>query len=105
MTSWAKHPLHAAGPLLCLGGEFFHAALRCMAGCVSQSPNPPPLALAKWLQRSSRRGLRVLRVVTRIVGGIPKRGSPAWNPVGQPDLLLPAALTPSVLVGKGPFGA
>ena len=100
MKSWAKHPLRVTGRLLWLGGELLLAAIGYATHCVFQSHDSLRLARAKWLQRSSRRVLRIFQVETHFVGGIPKNGLMVCNHLSYLDVLVLAALSPSLFVAK-----
>lgn len=100
MRSWARHPLRVTGRLLWLGGELLLAALGYATHCAFPSHHSLPLARAKWLQRSSRRVLRILRVETHVSGAAPHHGLLVCNHLGYLDVLVLAAITPSRFVAK-----
>jgi 1-acyl-sn-glycerol-3-phosphate acyltransferase len=100
MKSWAKHPLRVTGRLLWLGGELLLAVIGYATHCAFQSRDSLPLARAKWLQRSSRRVLRILQVETHFAGRIPSSGLLVCNHLSYLDVLVLAALTPSLYVAK-----
>src|SRR5260370_7741577 len=64
------------------------------------STNSMPAAREAWLQRSSRRVLRVLRIETQFTGNIPSRGLHVCNHLSYLDILVLAALAPCVFVAK-----
>lgn len=100
MKSWARHPLRETRRLLWLGGELFLAAIGYATRCAFQSHDSLLLARAKWLQRSSRRVLRIFRVETHFAGRIPTNGVLGCNHLSYIDVLVLAALTPSLFVAK-----
>jgi lyso-ornithine lipid O-acyltransferase len=55
---------------------------------------------ARWLQQTSRRALRALRVAVRVAGNPPRRAIVAANHLGYLDILVLAAATPVVFVAK-----
>lgn len=58
------------------------------------------LARGLWLQRNSRRVLRVIRTDLRVNGPIPKSGLLVCNHLSYLDILTIAAITPTVFVSK-----
>lgn len=100
MKSWARHPLRVTGRLLWLGGELLLAAIGYATRCVFQSHESLPLVRAKWLQRSSRRMLRIFQVQTHVAGGIPTNGLLVSNHLSYLDVLVLATITPSQFVAK-----
>lgn len=100
MKSWARHPLRVTGRLLWLGGELFLGAVGFATRRACPWHDSLPLARARWLQRLSRRLLRVFPVETRCAGGIPTNGLLVCNHLSYLDVLVLAALTPSRFVAK-----
>ena len=58
------------------------------------------LSRARWLQRSCRRALRILRVNYSVGGRVPTGSIIVANHLGYVDVLVLAALTPVVFVAK-----
>jgi len=100
MKAWLKHPLRVTGRILWLGGEFTLAALGFIWSCAFRSPDQLPAKRASWLQRYSRRILRVIRVEVTGAGPIPSEGLLVCNHLSYLDILVLAALTPAVFVSK-----
>ena len=100
MKSWARHPLRVTGRLLWLGGELLLAAIGYARHCAFQSQDSLLLSRAKWLQRSSRRVMRIFHVETQSVGSVPLKGLLVCNHLSYLDVLVLAALTPSSFVAK-----
>jgi len=100
MKSWTLHPLRVTGRLLWLSGELLLAVISYTARRALHSHDLPQRARAKWLQRSSRRVLKVLRVETRCSGNVPVSGLLVCNHLSYLDILVLSALTPSVFVAK-----
>jgi 1-acyl-sn-glycerol-3-phosphate acyltransferase len=100
MKSWATHPLRVTRRLLWLVVELLLAAIGYARHCVIQSRDSLPISRAKWLQLSSRRVLRIFQVNTRIVGRVPPNGLLVCNHLSYLDVLVLAALTPSLFVAK-----
>jgi 1-acyl-sn-glycerol-3-phosphate acyltransferase len=100
MKAWLKHPLRVSGRILWLAGEFTLAALGFVLNCAFRSPGRLPAKRALWLQRHSRRVLRVIRVDVRAVGPIPAEGLLVCNHLSYVDILVLGALAPPVFVSK-----
>lgn len=100
MKSWARHPLRVTGRLLWLGGELLLAAIGYARHCAFLSHVSLLLARAKWLQRSSRRVLRIFQAETHFTGRIPSNGLLVCNHLSYLDVLVLASLTPSLFVAK-----
>lgn len=100
MKAWLQCPLRVTGRLFWIGGELLLAALSHAIHCAFRHRGSLPSARAVWLQNSSRRVLRILRVETRAAGKIPSRGLLVCNHLSYLDILVLAALTPCVFVAK-----
>jgi 1-acyl-sn-glycerol-3-phosphate acyltransferase len=100
VNSWAKHPLRVAGRLLWLGGEVILAAVNYARWRAFSNPAAQPMARATWLQKSSRRVLRIFGTKTSVLGPIPRSGLLVCNHLSYLDILVVAALGPSRFVAK-----
>src|SRR5262245_2622629 len=100
MKSWARHPLRVSGRLLWLGMELLLAAISYGSRCALRSPAKLQVTRAAWLQRSSRRVLRIFQIQTRVVGSVPRNGLLVCNHLSYLDVLILAALNPSSFVAK-----
>jgi 1-acyl-sn-glycerol-3-phosphate acyltransferase len=98
MRSWIKHPFRVTGRLFWLAAELLFGALRYGGSCAFRSRKST--ARAAWLQRTSRRILRVLQIKTELVGNAPRNGLLVCNHLSYLDILVLAALTPSQFVAK-----
>ncbi len=78
----------------------FLAALDYGLHCAFCSRDSLPSARASWLQKSSRRVLRVFRLQTQFDGDIPSSGLLVCNHLSYLDILVLAALAPCVFVAK-----
>jgi 1-acyl-sn-glycerol-3-phosphate acyltransferase len=58
------------------------------------------MARAAWLQRSSKRALRIFQIDPRVAGRVPNRGLLVCNHLSYVDILVLAALTPCRFVAK-----
>jgi 1-acyl-sn-glycerol-3-phosphate acyltransferase len=100
VKAWLKHPFRVTGRLLWLGAELTLAALGFVWSCAFRAPDRLPAARASWLQRSSRRVLRVVQVKTQAIGPIPARGLLVSNHLSYLDILVLASRVPAVFVSK-----
>ncbi len=100
VKAWLKHPLRVTGRIVWLLSEFTLVTLGFIWSCSFRSANRLPAARASWLQRSSRRVLRVVQVEVCAVGPIPARGLLVSNHLSYLDILVLAALAPAVFVSK-----
>ncbi len=100
MRSWIKHPFRVTGRLLWLAAELLFGALSYGGSCAFRSRKSLPTARAAWLQRTSRRILRVFQIKTELVGNAPRNGLLVCNHLSYLDILVLAALTPSLFVAK-----
>ncbi len=100
MKSWARHPLRVTGRLLWLGGELLLAAIAFAGHRLSGSRDSLLLSRSKWLQRTARRLLRIFQIETRIAGDVPTEGLLVCNHLSYLDILVLAAITPSLFVAK-----
>lgn len=83
-----------------LGGELGLAALACLPYVLLWGQDNSAAARARWLQRSSRRVLRVFGVRVTTVGSPPANGLLVCNHLGYLDILILASLVPAVFVAK-----
>ncbi|HKI69591.1 MAG TPA: lysophospholipid acyltransferase family protein, partial [Verrucomicrobiae bacterium] len=100
LSAILRHPLRIIGRSLWLGWEFLVATLDYYWNVTFRRPNSLRTARALWLQRSSRRVLRVVKLVWQASGPIPKRGLLISNHLSYLDVLVLAAITPAVFVSK-----
>jgi lyso-ornithine lipid O-acyltransferase len=90
---FAFRALWFAGVLLFVGGDFVVSTLRYRGSL-------PLRDRARWLQRSSRRALRVFRVQIEAHGPRPATGLLVSNHLSYLDILVLSALVPAVFVAK-----
>lgn len=98
MKSALRHPLRVTGRLLWLNAEFALAGLGYFFTCAFRPANTNTRAL--WLQRHSRRVLRVFGASLDAGGTIPTRGLLVCNHLSYVDILVISACTPVVFVAK-----
>ena len=82
-----------------LGGELIRAAFAYASDCGFSRRHSLP-ARAAWLQKSSRRVLRILRVQIHASGPVPGAGLLVSNHLSYLDILVYSTLTPCVFVAK-----
>lgn len=98
-ATFRRHPLRIIGRSVWLGGEFVVMALDyCWTVLLHRQTSLP--ARARWLQRSSRRALRVFNLDWRVGGDIPQRGLLIANHLSYLDIAVLSAITPATFVAK-----
>jgi 1-acyl-sn-glycerol-3-phosphate acyltransferase len=100
MKALLAHPLRVTGRLLWLACEFALAGLGHVCLCAFRSNDAVPAARASWLQRSSRRALRIFGLKPQVSGTIPSSGLLVCNHLSYLDILVLAACAPAVFVAK-----
>lgn len=100
MKAWLQHPFRLTGRLFWLVGELILAAMSFAFQRAVCSKNFSLAMRASWLQRSSRRVLRILKVEPRVSGVIPSNGLLVCNHLSYLDILVLASITPAVFVAK-----
>src|SRR5690349_806415 len=100
MSSWFGHPLRVLGRLLWFGGELCFAAIDYALKCGMHSASSVGTLRAQWLQRSSKRLLKVFNVELRVCGPVPTAGLLVCNHLSYLDILVLGAVSPSVFVAK-----
>jgi lyso-ornithine lipid O-acyltransferase len=100
MKGLRRHPLRVAGRFLWFGGEVLLAAFDfLMHGAFRPQKSRLP-ARASWLQRASRRCLRIFKLQPQAAGPVPARGLLVCNHLSYLDILVLASLTPAIFVAK-----
>jgi 1-acyl-sn-glycerol-3-phosphate acyltransferase len=100
MSERSRHPFRVIGRVVRILLEFLLATLR-FPWFVALRGGPPALpARALWLHRSSRRVLRILGMDPHFSGLVPNSGLLVCNHLSYLDVLVLAAITPSVFVAK-----
>lgn len=99
MRGLIKHPLRVSSRLIWLGFELLWAAFSFVLN-VPFSSEFGLQARARWLQRASRRMLRIFDMEIDAAGPIPKSGLLVSNHLSYLDILVLSALTPCVFVAK-----
>ena len=98
MNALFRHPVRVPARLLWLIVEFIFAAINYARWCGFGNASGAKRAL--WLQRSSRRILRIFKTEIRTAGTIPKSGLLVSNHLSYVDILVIASVTPAMFVAK-----
>jgi 1-acyl-sn-glycerol-3-phosphate acyltransferase len=100
MSAILHHPLRVLGRSLWLAWQFAVATADYLLTTAFRKPELKRTRRGQWLQRNSRRILRVLKVEWRSEGPLPQRGLLVTNHLGYMDILVIAAITPAAFVSK-----
>ena len=100
MKEPSRHPLSVTGRFLWFVGVVVSAVFDFLFRCAFRQKNSAPIARALWLQRHSRRVLKIFNLETRIEGPVPARGLLVSNHQSYLDIFVLASLAPAVFVAK-----
>jgi 1-acyl-sn-glycerol-3-phosphate acyltransferase len=100
MKGLRQHPLRVTGRFLWFVGVVVAAVFDFLFRCASRPENSAPTARALWLQRHSRRVLKIFNLEARADGPVPTRGLLVSNHLGYLDIFVLASLAPIVFVSK-----
>ena len=100
MNGLRRHPLRVITRLLRLAAAILVALLDYLFRCAFCRPDDKPTVRAPWLQRASRRVLRLFQFETQTAGPVPSRGLLISNHLSYLDVLVLSSLTPAVFVSK-----
>ena len=95
-----RHPLRVTGRFLWFVGVVVSAVFDFLFRCAFRRKNSAPTARALWLQRHSRRVLKIFNLEARIEGPVPARGLLVSNHLGYLDIFVLASIAPAVFVAK-----
>jgi 1-acyl-sn-glycerol-3-phosphate acyltransferase len=95
-----RHPLRVAGRLFWFAGIVVVALSDYWVRCAFRRKQFQRLARARWLQRHSRRALRMLKLQPLAAGPVPTRGLLVSNHLGYLDVLVLSAITPAIFVSR-----
>jgi len=95
-----RHPLRVTGRFLWFVGVVVTAVFDFLFRCAFRPENSAPAARALWLQRHSRRVLKIFKLEARADGPVPARGLLISNHLGYLDIFVLASLAPVVFVAK-----
>jgi 1-acyl-sn-glycerol-3-phosphate acyltransferase len=94
------HPLRVTGRFLWFVGVVLAAVFDFLFHCAFRPEKSTPAARALWLQRHSRRVLKIFKLKARVEGPVPARGLLVSNHSGYLDIFVLASLAPAVFVAK-----
>lgn len=94
------HPLRLVGRLIWLTAEFLLVGADFLWVVIRAGGLPTIDARARWLQRGSRRVLRVFQAELDVSGQVPSRGLLVCNHLSYLDILALSAVAPSIFVAK-----
>jgi len=100
MKGLRRHPFRVVGRFCRFAGEISIAILDYL---VHRAFHPKTFAFAAkalWLQRASRRHLRIFKFETRIAGPVPSCGLLVCNHLSYLDVPVLASIAPAVFVAK-----
>ena len=100
MKGLRRHPLRVIGRLVWFGGEVLLAMFDFLRHCAGRPQKSGLAGRAAWLQRASRRCLRIFKLQPQVTGPIPGRGLLICNHLSYLDILVLASLMPAVFVSK-----
>lgn len=100
MKGLRRHPLRVTGKFLWFVGVVVAAVFDFLFRCTFRPNNSKPAARALWLQRHSRRVLKIFRLEASVEGPVPTQGLLVSNHQSYLDIFLLASLTPAVFVSK-----
>ena len=100
MKEPSRHPLRVTGRFLWFVGVVVSAVFDFLFRCAFRPENSAPAIRALWLQRHSRRVLKIFKLEVRVSGPVPTRGLLVSNHLGYLDIFVLASLAPAVFVAK-----
>jgi 1-acyl-sn-glycerol-3-phosphate acyltransferase len=100
MQGLHQHPFRVFGRLLWFAGEVIIALLDYLIRCAFLPEKSAVVARALWLQRASRRHLRIFGFKGKVVGPVPTGGLLVSNHLSYLDVPVMSAVTPTVFVAK-----
>src|ERR1039458_463417 len=100
MKGLRRHPFRVLGRLLWFVGEVIIALFDFLIRCAFRPKKSALAARALWLQRASRRHLRIFKFEAQVAGPVPSGGLLVSNHLSYLDVPVMASLTPAVFVAK-----
>jgi 1-acyl-sn-glycerol-3-phosphate acyltransferase len=100
MNGLCSHPLRVTGRFLRFVGVVVSAVFDYLLRCAFRTKNAVPAVRALWLQRHSRRVLKVFNLEAQVSGPVPARGLLVSNHQSYLDIFVLASLAPTVFVAK-----
>ena len=100
MKGLRQHPFRVLGRLLWFAGEIIIALVDYLIRCAFRPEKSALAVRALWLQRVSRRTLRIFKFTAQVAGPVPSGGLLVSNHLSYLDVPVMASLTPAVFVAK-----
>jgi 1-acyl-sn-glycerol-3-phosphate acyltransferase len=100
MNGLGSHPIRVTGRFLWFVGVVSTAAFDFLFRCAFLPRESMPAARALWLQRHSRRVLKIFRLEASVEGPVPACGLLVSNHQSYLDIFVLASLAPAVFVAK-----
>jgi len=100
MQGLRRHPLRVIARLVRLAVAIFVSLLDYLFRCAFRRSDNRPMIRARWLQRASRRTLRLFQFETQVAGPVPAHGLLISNHLSYLDVLVLSSITPAVFVSK-----
>src|SRR5664279_3996745 len=100
MNGLRSHPLRVTGRFLWFVGVVLAAVFDFLFRCAFCPENSAPAIRALWLQRHSRRVLKIFKLEVRVSGPVSTRGLLVSNHLGYLDIFVLASIAPAVFVAK-----
>ena len=88
MKGLLRHPLRVTGRFLWFVGVVLAASFDFLFQCAFRPKNSAPAARALWLQRHSRRVLKIFKLKARVEGPVPTHGLLVSNHSGYLDIFV-----------------
>jgi 1-acyl-sn-glycerol-3-phosphate acyltransferase len=100
MQGLRRHPLRVITRLIRLAVAILISLLDYLFRCAFRRRDDRLTVRARWLQRASRRVLRLFHFEMQAAGPVPARGLLISNHLSYLDVLVLSSLTPAVFVSK-----
>lgn len=100
MKGLCRHPLRVTGRFFWFIGVVLVALFGYLIHCAFRPEHSTPAERARWLQRHSRRTLKIFRLQPQVAGPVPTRGLLISNHLTYLDILVISSITPAVFVSK-----
>ena len=100
MKGLRRHPLRVVGRFIWFGGDILLAVFDFLIHCAFRPKKSGRAGRAAWLQRASRRHLRIFKFQAQVTGPVPARGLLVCNHLSYLDVLVLASVAPAVFVAK-----
>jgi len=100
MKGLRRHPFRVTGRFCWFAGEVILALVDFLFHCAFRSKKTDLARRALWLQRVSRRVLRIFKLEPQVTGPVPSSGLLVSNHLSYLDILVLMAIMPAVFVAR-----